>query len=138
MRLKTLLWKLDEALKDWRRYQEITLDEFKRDRDRRNMILYTMLLSIQATLDIAMHLIAERKLRRPNTYRETFEILAENNIITSNLASQLSDLAGFRNIIVHIYWDLDLEEVYNVLQKDLQYLEAFYSLAKNLLSETKN
>ncbi len=50
MRLKTLLWKLDESLKDWHRYQEITLEEFKKDRDKRNMILYTMLLSIQATL----------------------------------------------------------------------------------------
>ncbi len=84
-----------------------------------------------------MHIIAERKLRRPNTYRETFEILAENNIISNNLASQLSDLAGFRNVIVHIYWEIDLEEVYNVLQEDLQYLEVFYSLAKNLLGETK-
>ena len=101
------------------------------------MILYTMLLSIQATLDIAMHILAERKLRRPNTYRETFEILAENNIIPSDLATQLSDLAGFRNIIVHIYWELDLEEVYNILQKDLQYLEAFYSIAKDSLGEQK-
>ncbi len=62
MRLEYLLWKLDESLKDWRRYQEITLDEFKRGKDKRNMTLYTTLLSIQATLDISMHIIAERKL----------------------------------------------------------------------------
>ncbi|MBA7515273.1 hypothetical protein ES705_07312 [subsurface metagenome] len=47
-------------------------------------------------------------LRKPATYRETFEILEEERIISEELANELSDLAGFRNVLVHIYWERDL------------------------------
>jgi uncharacterized protein YutE (UPF0331/DUF86 family) len=49
------------------------------------------------------------------------------------LASDLSDLAGFRNVLVHIYWDLNLDEIYNILQNDLKTLRAFRDEIKELL-----
>jgi len=67
------------------------------------MILHAMLVCIQSAIDIATCVIAEERLKKPSTYRETFEILAENGIIPEPLARDLSDLAGFRNVLVHIY-----------------------------------
>jgi len=77
-----------------------------------------------------MHVFAEKGLRRPETYRETFEILAEDGIIDALLAKDLSDLAGFRNVIVHIYWDLDLAQVYEILQSDYDVLMDFFEEMK--------
>lgn len=127
------LRELNEALEDWRRYQSISFEQLKSDRDKRNMVLHAVLISIQASIDIANHLIAERKLRKPSTYRETFEILSENNIIHPELSMKLADLAGFRNIITHIYWQLDLEEVYSVLQNEFMSLKEFEKIIKNLV-----
>ena len=89
-----------------------------------------MLVAIQSAIDIATDIIAEKGLRRPETYRETFEILAEDGIIDTLLAKDLSDLAGFRNVIVHIYWDLDLAQVYEILQSDYDVLMAFFEEMK--------
>jgi len=126
---------LNEALKDWERYQTISLRELRSDRDKQNMVLHALLVSIQASIDIANHIIAEKSLQKPSTYRETFEILSKEGIISSELGDSLSDLAGFRNVLVHIYWRINFEQVYRVLQEDLSPLKEFKKVIKDLLQE---
>ena len=66
------LEEMAEGLADWERYRaSVSLEQMSTDRDTRNMVLHSMLLSIQASIDIANHLIARRGLRTPATYRET-------------------------------------------------------------------
>ena len=103
MRILSHLRELSESLEDWRRYQDISLEELRIDRDKRNMVLHALFISTQSAIDIATYIIAEKGLRKPSTYRETFEILEEQRIIPEDLANDLSDLAGFRNVLVHIY-----------------------------------
>jgi uncharacterized protein YutE (UPF0331/DUF86 family) len=129
------LRELSDALEDWERYQCISLKQLNTDRDKRNMVLHAMLVSIQAAIDIASHIIAEKALRRPATYRESFEIIGQSGLIPDGLACELSDLAGFRNVLVHVYWGLDLEEVHGVLQNDLKTLRTFRDVVKELLRQ---
>ncbi|KUG19030.1 hypothetical protein ASZ90_011275 [hydrocarbon metagenome] len=99
------------------------------------MVFYAMMVGIQSAIDIATDLIAEERLRRPASYRETFDILGENKIIPEPLARDLSPLAGFRNVLVHIYWNLDLEQIYAILQQDLGVLKAFFDAIQDYLRE---
>jgi uncharacterized protein YutE (UPF0331/DUF86 family) len=130
------LRELNESLKDWERYQSLSLEELHTDRDRRNMVLHVLLISIQSAIDIANHIIAERGFRKPSTYRESFEILYEERVIPENLSESLSDLAGFRNVLVHIYWRLDIDTVFEILQRDLGVLKEFEHLMKKLLQKS--
>ncbi len=132
MRIMTYLRELSDALKDWEKYQSISIEELRADRDKRNMVLHALLVSIQSAIDIATYIIAQRGLEKPSTYRETFEILGKEGIISEELADELSDLAGFRNVLVHIYWGLNLDEVYSVLQNDLRALKEFMKYIKEL------
>ncbi|WP_243669128.1 DUF86 domain-containing protein [Methanoculleus chikugoensis] len=128
---------LEEALRDWERYRRIPEEQFLQDRDTQNMIHHAMLLSIQSAIDIATDVIAEERLRKPFTYRETFEVLAgEGGVIPEPLARDLSNLAGFRNVLVHIYWNLDLKQVYAILQHDLAVLRTFSVIMKEHISES--
>jgi uncharacterized protein YutE (UPF0331/DUF86 family) len=135
MRILSYLRELNDALTDWENYQSISVEELREDRDKRNMVLHAMLVSIQAAIDIATYIIAQRGLEKPSTYRETFEILGRKKIIPEELANELSDLAGFRNVLVHIYWGLNLDEVYGVLQNDLSVLKYFMKCVKELQRE---
>lgn len=56
-------------------------------------------------------------------------------MIPEELAEELSDLAGFRNVLVHVYWQLDLDQVYGVLQNDLKTLKSFLQEVKELLGQ---
>jgi uncharacterized protein YutE (UPF0331/DUF86 family) len=135
MRILSYLRVLNDALTDWENYQSISVEELRKDRDKRNMVLHALLVSIQAAIDIATYIIAQRGLEKPSTYRETFEILGRKKIIPEELANELSDLAGFRNVLVHIYWGLNLDEVYSVLQNDLRVLKDFMKCMKELQCE---
>ena len=129
------LTELDESLKDWERYQRYSLEDLQKDRDKRNMVLHAMLISIQAAIDISSHLISKNQLKRPTTYRETFELLGQAGMISEELAGELSDLAGLRNVLVHIYGELDLDEIHSVLQNDLKILRSFRDEIKELFKK---
>ncbi len=133
------LGEFDEALSDLVRYKEEinSFEQFSADRDRQHMVLHAMLVAIQSSIDIANHIIAENKLRRPDSYKEAFEILKEKGFIAGQLSEMLSALAGFRNVLVHIYWKLDLKSVYNILQEDLRALKDFEKVVKEMLLKEK-
>jgi len=97
--------------------------------------LHALLVSIQASIDIANHLIAVSSSRRPETYRESFAILCDEGLIPEDLSIQLSDLAGFRNVLVHIYCRLNLDEVYGVLQDDLPVVNRYRDLVRTMLRD---
>ena len=129
------LRELDEAAGDWERYRSITLEDLRTDRDKRNMVLHALLVSIQASIDIANHLIAASSSRRPETYRESFAILCDEGLIPEDLGTQLSDLADFRNVLVHLYCRLNLDEVYGVLQDDLPVVNRYRDLVRAMLRD---
>ena len=131
----THLRELDEAARDWERYRSISLEDLRTDRDKRNMVLHALLVSIQASIDIANHLVAASSSRRPETYRESFTILCDEGLIPEDLGAQLSDLAGFRNVLVHLYCRLDLDEVYGVLQDDLPVVNRYRDLVRAMLRD---
>ncbi|HEY9206559.1 MAG TPA: DUF86 domain-containing protein [Candidatus Methanoperedens sp.] len=127
------LRELNAAIGDWDRYRSISLEDLKNDRDKMNMVLHAMLVSIQSAVDISNHLIAEKKLRKPATYRETFEIVHEAGLISYPLCEAMSELAGSRNVLVHIYWKLDMDVIYGILQNDLDTLKRFENTIKKML-----
>lgn len=79
-------------------------------------IILNLQRAIEATIDIAMHIVSEKKLGLPQSSRDSFEILLQNNIISDLILLKINDMIGFRNIAVHNYQKLNL----NILQKIIE------------------
>ena len=82
-------------------------------------------LSIECVIDIGNHVIADMRYRKPESNKDIFLVLLENNIIDEKLKDSLSNMAGFRNILVHDYMRLDRAIVYNILLNNLEDIEQF-------------
>ena len=137
-RINNLLEALQISLDDWERYAAtISLEDFQYDRDNRNMVLHAMLVTIQACIDIANNIISAKKIRKPTTYRETFEILIEAGIISVDLGTILADLASFRNVITPIYWRIDLVTAYQILAHNYGEIKQFHDIIHNYLNSSK-
>ena len=80
---------------------------------------HTLQIAIQAALDVASHVVSDERLGEPETNKELFDLLVRAGKLQAPLASRLRDMAGFRNVIVHGYQDVDLGVVEDVLQHDL-------------------
>lgn len=60
--------------------------------------------------------------------------MGEADIIPNEFVPQLREMAGFRNMLVHVYWEVDLEKVHEILNNNLEDFEKFASyVAKFLL-----
>jgi uncharacterized protein YutE (UPF0331/DUF86 family) len=86
---------------------------------------HTLQLAIQAALDVASHIVSDRRLGEPRTNRELFDLLHRDGWIDAGLTATLRSLAGFRNVLVHGYDDVNLAIVRNVLDEHLGDLGAF-------------
>ncbi|MBA3062988.1 MAG: DUF86 domain-containing protein [Atribacteria sp.] len=79
----------------------------------------------EAIIDLGMHVIAERGLGIPQTSRDTFEILQNNEIISHEMSERLKAMIGFRNIAIHNYQGLNLKIIQAIIDKDLKDLLYF-------------
>lgn len=91
----------------------------------RRFVEHTLQIAIQATLDIASHIVSDDRLGEPRTNRALFASLAQAGWIDTALNESLSRMAGFRNVLVHGYDDVDLGIVRDVLAHRLDDLRAF-------------
>ncbi len=64
-------------------------------------------------------------LRKPETYKEVIEILGEEGILPEGFAERFAEAAKFRNILVHMYAEIDVEMVYEILQNNLEDFDEF-------------
>lgn len=97
------------------------------DNDFNNLKNYTkqdsIILNIQraceASIDLAMHIVSEKKLGIPQSSRDAFDALIDNNIIDDKLGKKLKSMIGFRNIAVHNYQAVDTDILKNILENHL-------------------
>lgn len=68
---------------------------------------YYLQVSIEVCLDVAGHIIASERLRAPKDYADSFAVLKEAGIISSDLCQQLRQMAKFRNRLVRLYSEID-------------------------------
>lgn len=76
-------------------------------------------VAIQAALDIGGVLLSETGISVPREYREIFPRMADVEILPVGFASKLVNMAKFRNVLVHLYVEIDLEQVYDYIQHNL-------------------
>ena len=90
-------------------------------------------LAIQAVLDISNHIVADKQLRLPADSKELFELLATHKIFPRLLSKRLTSMAGFRNVLVHEYLEIDRRVVYRVLSDNLGDFERFIRAVSKVL-----
>lgn len=88
-------------------------------------IKYQFIVAIESCIDICAHLAASLYVRAPDSYAGCFDLLVEGKVIDGGLGRQMSDLARFRNLLVHRYWEVDNRRVIEKLNNDLRHIEDF-------------
>ena len=69
----------------------------------------------------------------PADNRELFELLAAHKVLPVRLSRKLTPMAGFRNLLVHEYLEIDRHHVYDTLKNDLGDFERFIKAISKLL-----
>ena len=108
--------------------RNVDLDGFLKDIDRQESILFNIQMAVQNCIDIAAHIISENGLGVPGSTTEMFYLLEKHGYLNHDLTGRMVKAVGFRNLIVHEYGKIELEQVYELAQNDItdlnEYLKA--------------
>ena len=70
-------------------------------------------------------LISGLRLRKPERYQQSIDILADAGVLSGVVAQKLEGIAGFRSILVHEYLEVDRNLVYQYMQERPDDLQLF-------------
>jgi len=101
------------------------LSEFISDKHRISSAKYNFIVAIEGMIDLSAHIIASNGWAVPKDYSDTFTIMTENGAIQKDNLPVLVKMARFRNRLVHIYWEVDADFLYDVLQNNLPDIKGF-------------
>lgn len=127
---------LREALANLKRHTGHNAAELRANADLRWTVERGLQLCVQNALDIATHLAASSGLDSPD-YATAIDRLAELSVLSADFAADLRPIAGFRNVLVHGYLQVDLVIVENVLNHKLGQLEEFTRLVEAFLGRAR-
>lgn len=103
-----------------------------KDFTKQDSIILNIQRAYEASIDLAMHIVSERKLGVPKASREGFKLLQEAHIIDSSLAKTLMNMVGFRNIAVHDYQALKVDILEAILDKHIDDFKQFTQVVLQL------
>jgi uncharacterized protein YutE (UPF0331/DUF86 family) len=80
-------------------YSAITVEQYRGDWKIQRIVERTLQMMIELCADIANHVISDNGLRTPETYADTFRVLAENSVLSPDQFAVMEKMAKFRNIL---------------------------------------
>lgn len=124
-RLRSLLGRLAERRADLERYVGRAPDAYIVDEEAVAASKYRLITAIEDALAIANHVIASEGFRSPADSADAFAVLRERDVLDRELGERLQAMARFRNLLVHVYADVDDGRVHRFLQEDVDDFDEF-------------
>jgi len=107
-RLDTIL----ERINRLRGFEQLTEEQFLADETMQSAVERNLQIIAQAIIDICTHLVAHNHWGSPRTYSDAVGVIAKQNVIESSLADRLINFVKLRNILVHLYLEINPKIVY--------------------------
>lgn len=118
---------IKEKLTDLEELAKLSEDEFKADRRNMASACYWLQTTIESMIDIAQHIAVREGLlkARDAISADFFRKLVDIDIISKDKFITYRQIIKFRNRIVHLYQEVDEDEVITILKENIGDLEMF-------------
>ena len=103
---------------------DISLEALDADTEGRWVVERGLQLCAQNALDIATHIAASRGRDVPD-YASAIDELERLGVLSHEFVREFRSVAGFRNVLVHGYLDVDLDVLFTLLHERLGDFESF-------------
>ncbi len=113
------LQELNRCLKELENLKNISSKDFFSSLDKQWTVCHGLQLSIQILIDVGNHILASIGANQIEDYVDIIDRLGKKGIIPSEFAQAIRGMVGLRNILIHEYAKIDLDKIYEILQKRL-------------------
>jgi uncharacterized protein YutE (UPF0331/DUF86 family) len=135
-RLTRLLARIRQDLAVLRSYAAAHRHDLLADAARMGHVKYLFVTMIEGCIDSAQHVCASEGYGPPDTNADAMQALARNGVLAAELAATMADGVRFRNVLVHLYAEVDDGRVVDHLAR-LDDVERFVLALASLLEEDR-
>jgi uncharacterized protein YutE (UPF0331/DUF86 family) len=132
--IRQRLRRLSQYIDELERQQQIDPELFHRDFTRQLAVERAFQGAVEACTDIASHLVSVYQLGKPLESRDVFQFLVQAGYLEVDYGNAMMAMVSLRNRLVHLYWDVDVEKLYQYLQEDVDLLCRFRDFTLQLLA----
>ncbi|MFH1065728.1 MAG: DUF86 domain-containing protein [Nanoarchaeota archaeon] len=129
-RIKEKITEIEGYLDELEEFMPEDIDEYLHDAKTKAACERYFEKITEAMIDLAFLIIKDKRLKQPEDDKEAFDALAKEKIISEELAEQLKNAKGMRNIIAHQYGIVDDKIVFHSITEEL--VEDAESLLKSI------
>lgn len=133
-RILHTIGKIQDHVTFIRSIKDECLERFSTDPLYRGALLHYLYLMADTCISLAEMVVKYKKLRLPQSYEETFDILGENGILDPRFAFAFAKIAGFRNFLAHDYEKIDAKVICENILAKLDEVESFLSQIRQSLN----
>jgi len=135
-KIRNILAQIEEGIRELETLSKLSLTDFLSDK--RNYIVAEHYLrrSLEGILTIGSHFLS-RINEKTKDYQQIILSLGEHGLIPKDFAERNKNLAGYRNRLVHVYWEITPEELYTVINQHLNDLIEFCKYYQAIFANLK-
>ena len=140
-KIATLISEMKKSFERLNSFRSIKRDDFLGNLDKIDSAKYNFIVAIESAIDICNHIISKNNYRMPKNFGDTFKVLHEQGAFSNikgmsdkDFIKNLISMAKFRNRLVHIYWEINEELLYDYLQNNLVDLKIFLDKISQFLN----
>jgi len=105
--------------------RQATWEDFQADYLKVEASKHLLQTAIEAMIDICAHFVARLRLKIPKDSAELIRALEKAGLLSKEHADRYVGMVRFRNLVVHLYAEVDDRQVYDILQNNLDDFRAF-------------
>lgn len=124
-KIARLISELRKSARNLQRLRSHEKRSFFSDPDKIGSAKYHFIVAIESAIDICSHIVSRNRFRIPEDYADTFRVIHENGGFDAQMVLTLREMTKFRNRLVHLYWEVDDEQIYDILQTRLGDFDRF-------------
>lgn len=134
--LKEKIDNLADIYRGLKKLQKFNLKDLKENIENVWSVTFGLVTGAEAILDISQYILAEKGIKA-ESYGKIPQKLFESKIINKEFSTKLQRMIGFRNRAIHNYPSLDEEQIYDILQKDIEDFKKFLKKVDFYLKKTQ-
>ena len=136
--LNRLFTEMDDSLRKLISLSKLSENEFLSHYEKIDTSKYNFVVAIEAIIDICNRIISKRKLGFPQDYSDVIKLMSQQGVLEEDLVGRLLEMVKFRNMLVHLYWKIENDRLYNYLKENLGDFEAFKEAIRKYLQESSS
>lgn len=117
---------IERALAKLKIHKEASGNEFTKESDAFALASYWLRIALEAVLVIGTHILSRLPSNgKKKDYTQVILSLGDYGVIPKTFADKIKGMAGYRNRLVHLYWEIGPEELLGILKENMGDFEKF-------------